>query len=309
MQNWYTRLQAPCAVNAMPRPLNFRQIEAFRAVMQTGTTTAAAQMLHTTQPSVSRLLAQMQSATGLLLFDMHRGRLKPTAEAQQLFDTVQRHFLGLERIEQSVAILRQSGTGQLRIGCTPALGLSMLPRLLRAFAAAHPEAHVSLQTLSARALQDGLMHGLHDLILTTTPPPADLVASERVHRDQLVAVMHPEHRLARRRHIEIEALEGEVLITLNADDPVAIEFQSLLNRSEVKPASKLETTYSATICALALEGLGVGVVNPHAATVFADRLRVLPLRPSCRVEVYLALAPQAAPSRLAREFTALLKRR
>ncbi|REN20915.1 LysR family transcriptional regulator, partial [Mycobacterium tuberculosis] len=53
----------------MSRPLNFRQIEAFRAVMQTGTTTAAAAMLHTTQPSVSRLLAQIQNATQLKLFD------------------------------------------------------------------------------------------------------------------------------------------------------------------------------------------------------------------------------------------------
>ena len=49
----------------MSRPLSSREIEAFRAVMQTGTTTAAARLLHTTQPSVSRLLAQMQAAAGL----------------------------------------------------------------------------------------------------------------------------------------------------------------------------------------------------------------------------------------------------
>jgi DNA-binding transcriptional LysR family regulator len=57
----------------MPRPLSFKEIEAFRAVMQTGTTTAAAQLLHTTQPSISRLLAQMQTSADLKLFDMHKG--------------------------------------------------------------------------------------------------------------------------------------------------------------------------------------------------------------------------------------------
>src|SRR5256885_16923168 len=82
----------------MSRPLSSREIEAFRAVMQTGTTTAAARLLHTTQPSVSRLLAQMQAAAGLKLFDMHKGRLRPTAEAVELFATVQQHFLGRERI-------------------------------------------------------------------------------------------------------------------------------------------------------------------------------------------------------------------
>src|SRR3546814_18036071 len=64
----------------MSRPLNFRQIEAFRAVMLTSTTTSAARMLHTTQPSISRLIGQIQSASGITLFDMLHGRLRPTAE-------------------------------------------------------------------------------------------------------------------------------------------------------------------------------------------------------------------------------------
>ena len=84
----------------MPRPLNFREIEAFRAVMQTGTTTAAAAVLNTTQPSVSRLLSQVGMATGLKLFDHTKGRLVPTKEARELFDFVQRQFLGLDRVEQ-----------------------------------------------------------------------------------------------------------------------------------------------------------------------------------------------------------------
>ena len=115
----------------MPRPLNPREIETFRAVLQTGTTTAAAQLLHTTQPSVSRLLAQMQAAAGLKLFDIHKGRLRPTPEAMELYATVQQHFLGRERIERQLAVLRQSGAGGLRIGCTPALGLSVLPPVVQ----------------------------------------------------------------------------------------------------------------------------------------------------------------------------------
>ena len=74
----------------MSRPLNSRQIEAFRAVMLSGTTTAAAKILNTTQPGISRLLAQLQSASGLKLFEIQRGRLLPTPEARELFAAVQR---------------------------------------------------------------------------------------------------------------------------------------------------------------------------------------------------------------------------
>src|SRR3546814_6871316 len=75
--------------------------------MLTGTTTSAARMLHTTQPSISRLIGQIQSASGITLFDMLHGRLRPTAEAHELFDTIQRHFLGLESIEARIDAMRR----------------------------------------------------------------------------------------------------------------------------------------------------------------------------------------------------------
>jgi DNA-binding transcriptional LysR family regulator len=102
--------------------LSFRQIEAFRAVMLTGTTIAAANMLDTTQPSISRSLAQIQSAAELKLFELDRGRLRLTAEAVMLFEAVQRNFLGLEAIEETLALLRRSGIGRLRVGCTISRG-------------------------------------------------------------------------------------------------------------------------------------------------------------------------------------------
>ena len=128
----YTRCPPSKPVH-MPRAPTFREIEVFRAVMLSGTTTAAAVMLHTTQPSVSRVLAQMQTGTDLKLFDMEKGRLRPTPEAQRLFETVQGHFQGLARIGQEVHLLRRSGTGLLRLGCTPTLGLGPMPGIVARF--------------------------------------------------------------------------------------------------------------------------------------------------------------------------------
>ena len=76
--------------------------------MLTGTTIAAANMLNTTQPSISRSIAQIQAAAKLKLFELDRGRLRPTPEAVKLFEAVQRNFLGLETIEETVALLRRS---------------------------------------------------------------------------------------------------------------------------------------------------------------------------------------------------------
>jgi len=81
----------------MSRPLNFQQIQAFKAVMETGTTTKAALALNTTQPSISRRLAELRAATGLELFDLYNGRLRPTREGSQLYQAVRKHFDALRK--------------------------------------------------------------------------------------------------------------------------------------------------------------------------------------------------------------------
>ncbi|WP_398496515.1 LysR substrate-binding domain-containing protein [Variovorax sp.] len=291
----------------MSRPLNFRQIEAFRAVMQTGTTTAAAAMLHTTQPSVSRLLAQIQNATQLKLFDIHKGRLRPTHEARQLFETVQRHFLGLDRIEQSVAVMRKSGAGSLRVGCTPALGLSVMPPVIHAFSRRYPQVHVNLQTVGSHALREGLLYGLYDVALTTSGISDPQIEAVPLHRSDAVCVLHPGHPLASRASLHVRDLKDQVLLTLNADDEIHQQFLGTLQQHRVEAAATVETTYSVTICMMAAQGTGIGIVNPYVASVFARDLKVLPLRPRCPVEASMALSPQSAPSAIAEDFVGLLK--
>src|SRR4051812_8483162 len=62
----------------MRRHLNLRQIEAFRAVIENGTVSRAAEMLHISQPAMSKLIAHLEADTGLKLFDRVKGRLAPT---------------------------------------------------------------------------------------------------------------------------------------------------------------------------------------------------------------------------------------
>ncbi|KWW39205.1 DNA-binding transcriptional LysR family regulator [Cupriavidus metallidurans] len=290
----------------MPRAPSFREIEVFRAVMLSGTTTAAAAMLHTTQPSVSRVLAQMQTGTDLKLFDMEKGRLRPTPEAQRLFETVQGHFQGLARIGQEVHLLRRSGTGLLRLGCTPTLGLGPMPGIVARFIERHPDVSVDLQTVGSHQLGEGLLHGRFDLVLATGRLDHPQFDIRVMHRSPAVCVMHPGHVMASRRRIRAADLSGQRLLTLNADDELSVALWQALQEAGAEPAATLQTTYSSTICRLAAEGAGIGIVNPYAARVFGQALMVVPLVPAIAVEVRLAHAGHLASSRLTEVFASLV---
>ena len=107
--------------------ISLRHIEVFRAIMQAGSVTGAARLLFTSQPTVSRELARLETLSGLRLFDREGGRLLPTAQALLLLEEVERAYVGLERINSVAQSIRRFEHGQLSLSCLPLFSQTLLP--------------------------------------------------------------------------------------------------------------------------------------------------------------------------------------
>ncbi len=108
--------------------MNAREIELFRAIMHCRTLSAAAQMLHVTQPALSKVLRHCEDRLGYLLFHRTAGRLVPTAEANALILDADRMY---QQIQGFGALARELGGrsgGILREGATSSLATSLVPR-------------------------------------------------------------------------------------------------------------------------------------------------------------------------------------
>lgn len=293
----------------MARPINFQQIHAFKTVMETGTTTHAAEVLHTTQPSVSRRLTEFQAAIELKLFDLYKGRLRPTPEGRQLYQTVQRHFAGLEKIETAARVLRKSGTQVLRIGSTPTLATGMLPHVVSTFMEQNPEAYVNIQTLRTPRLKDYLEQGLIDFFLTTgrTANHSDLF-TEPLSQSYAVCVLPQDHPLVAHDVVDLHRLQNHRLILLDHDDDLTITMRLQLGTSFGEEGVTIETNSSLTICALVSAGAGIGIVNPFVANTFSRQLAIREIRPRIPVDVTLVRSRALVPSMLTSRFVQLLMR-
>ena len=293
------------------RPLSFNEIEAFRAVMLTGTTVAAAKMLHTTQPSISRLITQAQQASELTLFQIYKGRLRPTREALQLFDAVQRYYRGADKIQETVIALRESGSGVLRIASTPTIALGVLPSALREFLARYPQVRVTVETLATDRIREGMMHGLYDIAFTNNALDDDSCESEVVGVGLAVCIMSVGHPLTKLEKVTPADLRYYPLLYLQGDDSLDSEWRSRLSAHHVTPPNYIETTYYATMCMFAAEGLGVGLVNPYLVPVFSSKIGVRSFAPEINVQTFISysrLHPQSAMSpHFAEKFVEKLK--
>ncbi|MEM5299735.1 LysR substrate-binding domain-containing protein [Burkholderia sp. JPY481] len=261
---------------------NIRQIEAFRMVMITGTVTAAAERLCTSQPAVSRLLSLLEYRTGLKLFTRSKQRLQPTAEAAEYFREVQRAYIGLEKLQRAAWNIKHSATGELRIASIPVVGLTLLPRAIARFRASHPDVAITLQTRSSATVLDWIAAGKCDLgFATTSPDQPDLHVVQYASMPG-VCIMPADHRLATKDIIRPRDLDGEEFVSLDSTDANRVALDRMFETLNVRRRTTLEVPYAVAIVAMVAQGLGVSVVSPLAVLDRQSSIVVKPFVPTIR---------------------------
>ena len=202
------------AGGSIRRP-NLRQIEAFRAVMITGSTTAAAALMGVTQPAVSKLVRDFQLQMKLPLFERRGTGIAPTAEAVTLFGEVERSFIGAERIADAAEEIRLRRTGLLRVAALPALANGFLSRFAGKFVAVRPQLDLELSGVISTLVVDWAVNRQCDIGFAS--PQIEHPALKKVAMPSLpqVAVIPDGHRLARKSALAPKDFDGENFISLN----------------------------------------------------------------------------------------------
>ncbi len=249
--------------------LSHRQIDFFRAVMGTGHVTRAAELLHTSQPTVSRELARLEQVLGFPLFERTRGRLRPTVRALALMEEVELSYVGLERIAATATALRAYAQGRLQLACLPALSHALLPDAIRRFAERQPEAAVSLTPVESPQLEAALSEQRFDLGLSERfEAPAACTLQTLLVADE-VCVLPASHPLAHKARLAPGDFAGESFISFAPTDPYRQQVDALFAAAGVERGLRLETPSAVSVCALVRQGLGLGIVNPLTALELA----------------------------------------
>jgi DNA-binding transcriptional LysR family regulator len=287
--------------------MNVRQIETFRAVMEAGGVTAAAERLRITQPAVSKLIIELERSTRLVLFARKKRRLVPTQEAQLLYEEIERVYLGVDRIRRYATELREVKTGRAHIACLPSLGLSLLPIVIAQMAADVPAAHLTLHVRSSSRIVDWLLGQRVDLGISLVPVDHPSVEIESLVRTEAVCVLPRGHPLAARSRITPADLQGQSFISLRRDDYAAEMINRILDDNGVVRKAALETNLSEVACRLVRAGAGVSIVDPFTAARFGEEIDVKPFEPPVRFEVFLLFPAFRPRSQLLESFLTRLR--
>ncbi len=276
--------------------ISLRHIEVFRAIMQAGSVTGAARLLFTSQPTVSRELARLESLSGLKLFDREGGRLLPTAQAMLLLEEVERAYVGLERINSVAQSIRRFEHGQLNLSCLPLFSQTLLPPVCKDFQAHHPGIGLSISAQESPLLEEALSAQRHDLGLTESEHLPRGTQGELLFCADMVCILPEGHPLLAKTRLSVADFGGQNFINLSGLDIYRQTLDEHFRQAGVDRRVVVETTNAASVCAMVRQKLGVAIINPLSAMEEVGRgLAIRPIELSVPYRVML-IRPDYRPS-------------
>jgi DNA-binding transcriptional LysR family regulator len=286
----------------MPRAINLRQIETFKALIEHGTVSAAAEAVAISQPAASKLLMHLESDTGLKLFDRHKGRLTPTAQGQRLYEEIARIFAGVRQVQSAIAVVRRESQGRLVVGVLPALGGDLIQRATMNFLKRNPSVYCSIQSNSSRSIVEGILTRQFDVGIVTARIDNPSVVTEPLLEHPLVCIMPIDHPLARLKVIRPKHLGGVPFVSFTLESYTGQIIASIFEKHNVNANVVLTATAGSTVCQFVAAGLGVSLVHPLFIAGVEKRVVTRPFEPVIPFDFLLCFARDARDAHLISDF-------
>lgn len=283
--------------------MNLRQLEAFRAVMLTGSATQAAKMIFISQPAVSRLISDLEFRIGFKLFIRKPNKLQPTSEAQALFLEVQRSFVGISQIERAAKAIKNQQQGCLRMVVTPLIVDSFMPELISQFVMTHPSINIELEV--APKIQASKLIRSHQIDFAILPLPAEReqgLTRQVFAEHNPVCVMPKKHPLAAKKIIDLKDLNQQKYLCLSQGSPFRIVIDGLLQQQDIEPNVVVETRHQNTLYELVKKGLGLAILDPLIVNRDDDTVAVRPISQDISWKYALVYSQDRPVSLLAQAF-------
>ncbi|HHG3335677.1 LysR family transcriptional regulator [Vibrio parahaemolyticus] len=289
--------------------MNLRQLEVFYAIMQAGTVSGAARLLHVSQPNVTRVLAHTEQQLGFALFERVKGRLAPTQEAKALLPEAEKVYQQLGQFRSLTNKVKQ-GTQHLRVGAPPVLAAHLLAPTVALLSKEHG---ISFELLTAN--RDELCSGLlkHELDVAIAfgeeTPPA--LMGHVLLKENLALIAPKSAAIPAEKTVILEELISHDLpiIGLDSRDPLGLLLhQTLSARDEHYQHAITVRSYSAA-AELVKHQAGFAIVDPWTAKQYRqdNAVSVHALEPNMSFSVSILFAEHTPQSIATKQFITALK--
>lgn len=259
--------------------VSLRQLRVFEAAATLRSFSKTAELLHLTQPGVSMHIKELESNTGLPLFERIGKKLFITEAGQELLTRAREILRSLKDAEDVLDGLKGLRRGRINLAVV-STAKYFVPRLLARFGKDYPQLEIRLAVNNRNSVIEQLIANEVDLaIMGRSPQSLDTVA-EPFAQNPHVIIAAPDHPLAARRRILVETVAKETFIVREPGSGTRLAMQKFFDDRQIPCKVGMEMASNETIKQAVMAGMGVSFLSRHTIDLElqTQRLVILDVR-------------------------------
>lgn len=248
--------------------MELRHLHYFAVLAETLHFGRAADLLHISQPPLSRQILLLEQELGVTLFERSRRSVRLTAAGERLRRDAREILAAVDRAKRNTQAASLGENGTLGVGFMFAAAYSVVPALTRAYTSAYPQVELTLSETIPTLLNEELRSGAIDVGIMYPPRNTDQLSMRTVFQEPLVVALPTGHPLAAQTVISIESLRDQSFI-ISPRKASAYIYDTIVEHCQAhgfSPKIRLETNFQQTIVNLVGQDLGIALVHRSIAT-------------------------------------------
>jgi DNA-binding transcriptional LysR family regulator len=267
--------------------IELRHLQYFRVLAETLHFGRAAELLHISQPPLSRQIALLEEDLGVKLFDRSRRRVELTEAGQRFYLDTGAVFSALEQAKRNALATARGAAGELSVGFMMSTAYSITPIITRRYAAQFPQVNLKLAETLPLDLAADIYNGQKDVAIMYRPQDCTSLETVTVYLEPMMVVLPPGHRLCEHEQIDCAELAGETFIITPKRIAPALHdmIVSFCLQNGVTPNIGLEINMQQSIVNLVGEGMGIAIVPRSMRNMRLSTTTFRPLKNAPIIEV------------------------
>ena len=243
--------------------ITFRQLRLFHAFADTRSVSAAARMMHVTQPTASMQLKEISQSVGLPLYEIVGKKIYLTDAGQELATTARAISQSWESFEQHIDRVKGLTRGKLRVAIVSTAKYFM-PRLIGSFCNKYPDIDVSLEILNRDGVVQRLRNNLDDVYIMSKPPLDLNLSDEVLMANPIVLIASTKDLLTKNAKISLHDLAERRFIMREKGSGTRMVIDQFFGKMKFRADIRLELGSNEAVKESVASGLGIGAISSHA---------------------------------------------
>ncbi len=268
--------------------MDLRALRYFIEVVRQKNFTRAAEILHVTQPTLSKMIRQLEDELQFELLVRGNRSVWTTDVGQLLFDRGSQILQMVGAVKDEMAELKGLTRGELKLGLTPMISSALFPAVLRAFRARYPHIALTVVECGSKRMAQAITSGEIELGMMAEPVDQGLFETQRIYVGEIGLAVHADSAWAQRSEVALSELAHENFLMPTEDFALPDMVRARCREIGFTPVEVGHSAQWDLMQTMVETGMGVAVLTREVCKLF-DHSKVVTVRLTPSMPIHMDL--------------------